>query len=333
METTQEVQRVSTKTDFTRTNIHCSSIGYIMGSDKKKTNMQKYQEAVEKEKDTKRKYEDLADHLKDMKTGFNMRKSIIALEEKTKELELIKDVEPLSNLAKWHLKNLYGYEKYHKWNASSDKGTKFTNKGNLVEQSSIELLSKIKNVPLVKNEIRVNNEFLTGIPDAFIGPSIYQAKYIVDVKSSWDIQSFLNNLGKPLYSLYWWQIQGYLAITGAEVGEVSYCLVNTPQSLINNEVYRLKDRMDVVTDEDPAFLLKEKELISNLTFDDMPESDRVLRFLVERDDNAIQKIYNKVASCRGYLKEVEEMHNEGVFLAREPSDEESNDENGDYPKE
>ena len=317
-------------TDFSKTNIHCSSIGYIIGSDKRKSNMQKYQDAVAKQLEYISKYDVLAEHLKDKATGWGMVKKINEWGEKVKELELIKDNEPLSNMAKWHLKNIYGYAKYHKWNATSDKGTKFTNKGNMVEKDSIELLSRIKNVPLVKNEIRVNNDFLTGIPDAFIGPNIYEAKYIIDVKSSWDIQSFLNNLGKPLYSLYWWQIQGYLAITGAQVGEVAYCLVNTPQSLINNEIYRLKDRLDIVTDEDPIFLTKEAELINNLMFDDMPEKERVLRFLVERDDKAIEKVYRKVELCREYMQEIEEMHNEGVFLAKEPESGEESEENNEY---
>jgi hypothetical protein len=184
-------------------------------------------------------------------------------------------------------------------------------------------------MPYIKNEERIVNGFLTGIPDVFVGESIYKAQYIIDVKSSWDIESYLINLGRPLYSNYWWQIQGYLAITGALVGEVAYCLVNTPQSLINNEVYRLKERMDVVTDEDPAFKIKEKELINNLMFDDIPENDRVLRFLVERDDEAIAKIYKKVEMCREYMIEIEQLHKQGVFLAVQPDTEEESEENND----
>jgi hypothetical protein len=314
-------------TDFSKTNIHCSSIGHIMGTGKGKTNMQKWEYSYAKQIELESKYKQMEDRLKDMKSGQKLQQSITDWKAKTEILELVKNDTPLSTTAKSHLKKLYGYQKYGKWCAASDRGTKYTNKGTIAENDSLALLSKVKGVNLVKNEERVNNDFLTGIPDAFIGETIQKAGYIIDVKTSWDIETFLINLGRPLYSLYWWQIQGYLAITGAEVGEVAYCLVNTPQSLINNEVYKLKDRMDVVTDQDPAFLLKEKELINNLMFDDIPESDRVIRFLVERDDEAIQKVYDRVSKCREYLAEVEELHKEGIFLAKEPDQTEEIEEN------
>ncbi len=281
-------------TDFSKVNIHCSSIGNIMGNSKRKSNKEKLEAEVLKLQQTEDKYNQLDDRKKDMATGFAMLERIKTLKVKIAEMEATKDVEPLSPGAKSHLKKVYGYFKYGKWCASADKGTKYTNKGTIAESDSIALLSRLRGMPYIKNEERVQNDYLTGIPDVFVGESIYKAQYIIDVKSSWDIESYLVNLGKPLYGKYWWQIQGYLAITGATVGEVAYCLVNTPQSLINNEIYRLKERMDVVTDEDPAFKAKESELINNLTFDDIPEKDRVLRFLIERDDDAIAKIYKKV---------------------------------------
>lgn len=296
-----------------------------MGAGKGKSNMQKWQDAYAKQVEFEGKYAQMEDRLKDMKSGAKLLQTIEDWKAKALALEAVKDSEPLSETAKSHLKKLYGYQKYGKWCAATDKGTKYTNKGTIAENDSLALLSKVKGINLVKNDERLNNDFLTGIPDAFIGESIYKAGYIIDVKTSWDIETFLVNLGRPLYSLYWWQIQGYLAITGAQVGEVAYCLVNTPQSLINNEIYKLKDRMDVVTDQDPKFLAKEMELINNLMFDDIPEQDRILRFLVERDDEAIQKVYNRVEKCREYLIEIEQLHSEGVFLAKEPDTEESNE--------
>jgi hypothetical protein len=144
-----------------------------------------------------------------------------------------------------------------------------------------------------------------------------ESESIIDIKSSWDIETFMDNLGKPLYAGYWWQIQGYLAITGAKIGEVAYCLVNTPPSILNHEKYKLMERLDAATELDSAYIKKEKELISNMTFDDIPEEDRVIRFLVERDDEAIEKVYRKVEKCREYLAEIEELHNQRIFLARE----------------
>jgi hypothetical protein len=314
-------------TDFSKTNIHCSSIGLIMSNGRGKTNLEKWQSCIESMILWEGKYNGYDEKKKGQATGLAALKKTQDWKAKAAELEPDKDINPLSIGAKSHLKKIYGYEKYGKWSALSDKGTKFTNKGTLAEIDSIRLISELQGINYQKNEERVQNEFLTGIPDVFVGKSIYEAEYIIDIKSSWDIQTFLDTLGKPLYNLYWWQIQGYLAITGAKIGEVSYCLVDTPTSILNGERRRLLERMDAVTEEDPAFLAKDQELINNMTFGDMPKKDRRIRFLVERDEEAIQKIYSKVTEARKYLQEIEELHQIGEFLAKEPSKEEPDEEN------
>lgn len=321
METETQTPEVARKTDFSKTNIHCSSIGLIMTGDRGKTPEEKWLSSVSKLNDCQEKYEQTVS--KTTKTAEKLKASIDYWSARSIELEIEKENPKLSVTAKSHLKNIYGYAKYGKWAACKDKGNKYTNKGKLAEQDAIELVSYVRNIRLTKNEERVDNQFLTGIPDVFLGESIYNADYILDVKSSWDIETFLSNLGKPLNSAYWWQIQGYMAITGAKVGEVVYCLVNTPQSIINSEAYRLQERMDVVTDADPAFIYEKQRLINNMTFDDMPVKDRIIRFLVERDEEAIEKVYKKVGRCREHLAEIEELHNQGVFLAKESPVEEN----------
>lgn len=308
-------------TDFSKTNIHCSSIGAIMSGGRGRTNLQKWQDANDKVAEWRTKFDTLEEKKKEQASGKAILIKIDSWTVKANELYTTKDVEELSSGAKSHLKRVYGYAKYGKWCASSDKGTKYTNKGTLAEMDSINLISRLQGVQYEKNEERVSNDYLTGIPDVFLGKSIYEAEYVIDIKTSWDIETFLNNLNKPLCNSYWWQIQGYLAITGAKLGEVSYCLVDTPTSIINNELYKLKERMDVVTDEDPAYLIKQQELINNMTFGDMPESERRLRFYVERDDEAIQKVYRKVELCREYLNEIESLHLQGEFFAKEPEQE------------
>jgi len=305
-------------TDFSKVNIHCSSIASIVNNGNKLTPKKLYEKSVNFKEYWQQRYDLIEESKRSQKKSLNILDKIAFHTNKIAELEPFKEDEPLSPGARTHLKKVYGYSKYGKWCAASDKGTQYTNKGTLAEQSSIELMSKVRGILFEKNEERVANDYLTGIPDVFLGESILQAEYVVDVKTSWDIETFLSNLGKPLNPLYWWQLQGYLAITGARVGEVAYCLVNTPESILNNEKYRLKERMDIVTEQDPKYLLAEQQLVNNMTFDDMDEKDRVIRFLVERDDAAIEKIYKKVGECRKYLAEIEELHKQGVFLAKEP---------------
>jgi hypothetical protein len=95
--------------------------------------------------------------------------------------------------------------------------------------------------------------------------------------------------------------------------------------LLEGEKYALLRRFDVVTEEAPEFKVAYKELLNNMTFDDMPIQDRRLKFIVERDEDAIQRIYKRVQKCREYMAEIQELHSIGVFNAKQIKVEENLD--------
>jgi hypothetical protein len=298
--------------DFSNALMHCSIIGYFMCDGNTKTPKQTYDDTVKSRDLWQAKYNALTERLQGMKTGQNMISKIDALNEKLAEIEHTKDDEPLPQTAKSYLKKYYAYLKYGKWSASLDKGNKYVNKGKLAEEDSITLLSRLDKTFLKKNENRLVNDFLTGIPDIIVE----ETGYIYDVKTSWDIETFFDNLDKDLNPLYWWQLQGYLALTGYKQGEVSYCLVNTPETLLEGEKYSLLRRFDVVSEEDITFKKAYGELLNNMIFDDIPIESRRLKFTVERDEEAIQRIYKRVKLCREYLQILQELHAKGVFAAK-----------------
>lgn len=302
--------------DFSNALMHCSIIGYFMCDSNTKTPRQLYEEAVQTRDEWQQKYDALDERRQKMKGGQNILAKVESWSNKVAELEPIKDDEPLPQTAKSYLKKYYAYLKYGKWSAALDKGNKYTNKGKLAEEDSIALLSFLDKKQLTKNEERLENEYLTGIPDILVRDNELRVVYIYDAKTSWDVETFFDNLDKDLNPLYWWQVQGYMALTGCDVSEVSYCLVNTPEVLLEGEKYALLRRFDVVTEEDPIFKKAYKELLNNMIFDDMPIESRRLKFSVERDEEAIQKIYKRVAKCREYLEQLQEMHARGVFNAK-----------------
>lgn len=281
-----------------------------------KTPKQIYEEAVNKRDEWQTKYNALTERLQGMANGKKMLAKIDALNEKLAELEPTKNDEPLPQTAKSYLKKYYAYLKYGKWSAALDKGNKYTNKGKLAEEDSITLLSRLDKIFLQKNEERLENEFLTGIPDILVRDNELRVIYIYDAKTSWDVETFFDNLDKDLNPLYWWQLQGYMALTGCKISEVSYCLVNTPEVLLEGEKFNLLRRFDVVSEEDVSFKKAYSELLNNMTFDDMPIQERRLKFTVERDEEAIQKIYKRVQMCREYLARLQELHAKGTFEAR-----------------
>lgn len=302
--------------DFSTAKIHCSVIGNIMCYSNGKT-VKQQQESALKSRDTwVAKYEALTDKQKEMKKGQNILAKIDEWNDKITELADKKDEDKLPQTAKSYLKKYYAFLKYGKWSATLDKGNKYTNKGRLAEEDSINLLSKLDGISLEKNEERLENEYLTGVPDILVRDGEMKVIYIYDAKTSWDVETFFDNLDKDLNPLYWWQLQGYMALTGCYISEVSYCLVNTPDVLLEGEKYALLRRFDVVTEESPAFQVAYKELLNNMTFDDIPMEHRRLKFIVERDEEAIQKVYRRIDMCREYLSELQEMHMKGVFPAK-----------------
>lgn len=306
--------------DFGKSLMHCSIVSFLMSEGKEKTPRQLWEDACEKLKEWENKWNAMDDRLRGMANG---KKAAIRIEEcraKVDQLAVNKDDEPLSRTAKSYLKKYYAYLKYSKWSASLDKGNKYTNKGKLGEPDSIALISLLDGCQYSKNPHRFTNEYLTGEPDVIKIISDGADLYIIDVKTSWDIETFMDCLGKDLNPLYWWQIQGYFALTGASSGEVSYCLVDTPESILLKEKYYLSERMNASIDnsKDEEFIAAEKVLVNNMTFTDMPHQDRRIRFLVERDDEAIVKVYKRIEKAREYLVEVEQLHLVGTFKTISP---------------
>lgn len=216
-----------------------------------------------------------------------------------------KDRGDLSETAKAYLIKVYIKEKYFR---EYDVVTKYMEKGKTVEQDSILLFAKLEQKMFHKNEYRLNNGIISGTPDLFEGESIDQASAIWDIKSSWNLETFAANISKPLNKDYFYQIQAYYWLTGATTGGIAYCLVNTPESIINDEKYRLLKQMDVISEEDPGFARAAAKLEHNNIFDDIPIEERCLKFLVPRDEEVIARIPEKVQKCRTFLQEFQEKH-------------------------
>lgn len=205
----------------------------------------------------------------------------------------------LSKTAQKHLLDVYIAEKYGR---KKDIQTKQMKKGIEVEQESIELLSMYLKVPFSKNENRFTNDYITGFPD------IIDDDTIIDIKSSYDLWTFLGNIPDKLDSLYYWQMQSYMWLTNSKSAIIAYCLVNTPENIIQQEKYYLLKKMDVATEENPEYVKEAMKIEFNMSFDDIATEERILMFSVERNEDDILRIQHKVEKAREYLKIIEETH-------------------------
>ena len=199
----------------------------------------------------------------------------------------------LSETAKKYLYKAYAQDI---WGKKTDLFNKYISKGIQVEDLSIDLLNEIDKTDYVKNELLLENDYLKGTPDII---SVKTNK-IVDIKSSFNAETYLDNVNASLLAHYDYQIRCYMELSGLTQGEVVFCLVNTPQELINDELFKATRRHNCI-ELPPAI---ENEITNSMTFDDIPKEQRVLRFKIYHDEEIIAKVYKKVEKCREYLNEI-----------------------------
>lgn len=214
-----------------------------------------------------------------------------------------KEAGALSKTAKSHLIEVYANQL---WGMEKDIVTKAIRKGRQAEEDGITLLSRVDKKLYLKNDERKENQWLSGCAD------IVEGDEILDVKLSWDAFSFLPKLIEPVDKDYWFQLQGYMWLWDKPKARISYCLVNTPDNIIEGEKYRLLRGMDVVSEESPEFKIAAARLESNMKFDQIPIELRVINKFVERDEEIIKKIPAKVEKARHFLAELQKLH---TFMA------------------
>lgn len=150
-----------------------------------------------------------------------------------KKLELIakrdyKTEFDLSVGAKTHIRNIvkgiaYGFKK--------QIDGKPLMKGNMVEDDSIKLYNLVNFTKYEKNTISKNNGFIKGTCD--IDDEI--ESLITDIKSSWTLETFPVLSDEIEIGNGEWQCRGYMMLWEREKSQLAYCMVDTPDSLLDYE--------------------------------------------------------------------------------------------------
>jgi len=170
--------------------------------------------------------------------------------------------------------------------------SKYTDKGNTCEDDSIAFLNEYFLGDMKKNEEFFQNNFMQGTPDI-----ITDAAYVWDVKNSWEPDTF------PLFDTkpdkgYWWQLQGYMALTGRSKARLVYTLMDAPPELITDEARRASYKSNKSADE----LLE--YYTAQMTYSDVDTDLRIKYFDFDRDDSAIEEIETRVKLCQIYINEL-----------------------------
>lgn len=187
------------------------------------------------------------------------------------------------------------------FNRTNELKNKYLNKGLAVEHLSIEMVNEVFGVELTKNSKRFENDYLTGEPDIIHGKKVY------DIKSSWDFKTFPLQDKEIKNQAYYYQLQGYMDLLGLDEAKLIYVLVDTPEPLIEDEIYRVARAIGSF-DSSLSFDIPEElelEIRRNLVYTDIPKEKRIKIFDVKRDDAVIDQIHQMVELARDYLQTIE----------------------------
>lgn len=200
--------------------------------------------------------------------------------------------EVLSETAKTYIQDLF---KENELGIAREFWSRYTDKGLQMEDEAIDFAGQVLGWEfVVKNEESFENDWITGTPD------VLTKTLLADIKCSWDGNTF------PLFDTelknkdYFWQMQGYMWLTGLEQAELVYCLMDTPHQIVEDEVRRAHWKAGLI-DED----IDLREAVqSQHTFSHLPNNLRIKRFIVERNEDAIDNIKEKVELAREYYEQL-----------------------------
>lgn len=166
-------------------------------------------------------------------------------------------------------------------------------KGLACEPMSISLLGKILEQDLQKNDEFFENEHAHGFPDIVTGDIVR------DIKSSWDLFTFPMFDKELTKQEYWWQLQGYMWLTGLKKAALDYVLIDTPMPLVELDLKKLYYQSGGrAEDWNPE---QHELLLPNYRFDDIPEKLRVKTYLFDFDHTVPQQIKDRVELCRKFI--------------------------------
>jgi hypothetical protein len=137
----------------------------------------------------------------------------------------------LSQGAKTHIRNkvkgvVFGTKKVLE--------NKYLSKGIMVEDDSIELYNEVHFTKYTKNPDSNNksNKWLKGTCDVDTGK---KRNLVIDIKSPWSLETFPVLPDEIDLGVYEWQLRGYMMLYDRDFAELAYCMVDTPDSLLDYE--------------------------------------------------------------------------------------------------
>jgi hypothetical protein len=193
---------------------------------------------------------------------------------------------------------------FDKYGITEDISSKPIDKGIQLEPDAIEAASKVLgwfDIDGLKK--RMINDFFTGEPDV-LTPTL-----LADIKCSYSGLTFPWFSAEIPTAGYFFQLQVYMELSGHRTSELVYCLLDTPEQMVLDEINRkvwkmLPDPKYGDMSQSDIELLADESVRRMHNFSHIPIEKRIKKYRVDYDPNVIKEMQDRVTLCRDYYDEI-----------------------------
>ncbi len=179
-------------------------------------------------------------------------------------------------------------------------------KGTLVQTESIAMYGSVEGKFFTENHDNLQNEWFTGKPDLYLGDDIYHATQVDDMKNSFLLSNFSDKTVEKVTPEQKCQLNVYFDLTGASGGYIVHSLVSLPPEMFKKEcdklLWKMTNNGEIATEYAPEYLYEVERLKKKFIYDHIPPEERIFKLPVERDEELIQKMKDKVPVLRKWLE-------------------------------
>jgi len=212
------------------------------------------------------------------------------------KLKADKEAGNLSETAKTYLRDLWLQDTYGYKEPSTPSVEML--KGLMCEADSMSLVQDVLGGSFrVKNLETFKADALAGTPDCILPDCVE------DIKTSWSLRTFYEADGTN--SAYYWQSIGYMILTGKTSYRLIYCLVPTPEELMQREFSKLEYAYGRNTQHPHYIQAFEQLKRNNELITSLPKEKRIKVFKFALNETDIKAVETKLKKAEEFYKTIQ----------------------------
>lgn len=223
----------------------------------------------------------------------------------------------LSDTTTSELAKIYAYEMYGKSKLSKGNDSPFQlEKGILSEPDAISMLSEYDGVKYTKNEELFQNKWFKGIPDVLVRTTSGKVSKIIEIKTSFDLPSFLLAKSRKEDSDNLFEVMGYMDMLSCQSAEIVHILVDMPKSMVIREEKRMTEYYKSIGFDSKTSHIKISQIKQSMVFPEFSLAQKIFRIPVTLNKLSIKDAKTRVTRARKWIANMHDTFTKPVTLQK-----------------